>query len=883
MPEPGRALGPPAGCTIATRRLLPAAKVLAGSYLEHHPGHEFVIALIDAVPDSDDRPGYRVVDAATLVVDEDDYLRMVTAYTAAELSNALKPLLLQRLVERYRVVVYLDPQMLVCAPFPDVVQRAADQHIVIAPRLLAPIPADGKEPDEQALGRAGMFEQGFIAAGQGAKTFLDFWGEQARRGPVGAAEAVRYSEPPWLDRIPALFQHEVLADPGFGVGYWNVHERPLATRCDATITAAGEPLRLFHFSGHSPEQPWLLSVDCADRPRIRLSEHPVLRALCASYRERLHSAGYQTSVPYGYDSLPDGTRLTRPMRQLFRSEWMRAVHGDRHDPYGHRPAAVPPHPFTDDGGAAFKRWLNSPATIRERAAGMNRLAMWPWQTRTDLQATFPEPLGANAAGYRQWCGTHGVTEGVPPWAVPVEPRPVSGPEDRFGVNIAGFLTAELGLGEMARIVHRIAERAGIPVASVVEEQSIACRTALPQPETAGRPRYPVSILAVNADYTDLVLSSHPEVGHNRHRIGLWAWELEDFPAWMHPAFHLVDEVWTSSEFSRTAIARHSPVPVRVLPVPVLDPGVPRPRERRPGDPVQFFFAFDFNSTAQRKNPWGLVTAFQRAFPGRRDVRLVIKTTNDQLHTAAAERLRMHVGSDDRIELVERYLTVAELHDLYDRSDAYVSLHRSEGFGLTVAEAMVRAKPVIATDYSSTTEFFDDSVGWPIPYRMVEVGPGWQPYQADGYWADPDLDAAARAMREVADDPAEASRRGLAAREHILRTRSVAAAADWMAARIDDAYRAWRADPAARATAAGSPLSLDQAGMAVHRRADVRAPSRFPFVPQLRRAVLRLLDHYDANQRRVLSTVVDDVRTALHHLDRRIERLEHLRREGEGGG
>jgi glycosyltransferase involved in cell wall biosynthesis len=257
---------------------------------------------------------------------------------------------------------------------------------------------------------------------------------------------------------------------------------------------------------------------------------------------------------------------------------------------------------------------------------------------------------------------------------------------------------------------------------------------------------------------------------------------------MRQAFDLVDEVWTISEFSRRAIAPHSPVPVKVLPVPMADPGEPR---RESGAGTRFLFAFDFNSTGQRKNPWGLVTAFQRAFPGRDDVRLVIKATNGNLNHAAVERLRYAIGDDSRIELLERYLSVDELNDLYAHSDAYVSLHRSEGFGLTVAEAMVRGMPVIATDYSSTTEFFDSDVGWPIPYELTEVGPGWHPYQADAVWADPDLDEAAKAMRTVADDPAEAAKRGAAAREHILRTRSVDAAAQWIRAELESAYDTWR--------------------------------------------------------------------------------------------
>jgi glycosyltransferase involved in cell wall biosynthesis len=417
-----------------------------------------------------------------------------------------------------------------------------------------------------------------------------------------------------------------------------------------------------------------------------------------------------------------------------------------------------------------------------------------WSGRLDLQIAFPRPLAEHAEGYRQWCHRHGVTNGpLPAWALPGPPVRVEPPTDEFGVNLAGYLTGELGLGEMGRVVHAALRHADIPVASVIEDHSLAesVGTGLAAPDTVGLPRFPVSVIAVNADFTELLLANHPAVGHERYRIGLWAWELEDFPEAYQSAFGLVDEVWTVSEFCRRSIAAHASVPVRVFPVPVADPGVPR-QDDDVATPTRFLFAFDYNSTGGRKNPWGLVTAFQRAFPGRDDVRLVIKAHNTATNAAAAERLRCLVVDDARIELVERFLDPAELDELYATSHAYVSLHRSEGFGLTLAEAMIRGLPVIATDYSGSREFVTAATGWLIPHTMVDVGAGWPPYPAEARWADPDLDAAALAMRTVADDPAQARLRGRAAREHLLRTRSMDAAADWLRTRLTEAHQTWRA-------------------------------------------------------------------------------------------
>ncbi|ONI72741.1 glycosyl transferase [Actinosynnema sp. ALI-1.44] len=865
-------------CTIVARNYLPFARVLAKSYLEHHPGHEFVVVVTDGVPGGVTGDGFQLAGPELLGVDRADYLRMATAYTAQELASAVKPLLLRQLLTRADVVVHLHPDIHVLAPMPEVVRLAASHDIVLTPRFLSPLPRDHKEPDDLTALGEGMFDLGFVAVGQGAGDFLDFWADRLRQDALVDAPRQMFADQRWADQIPALFRHTVIRDTGFDVAYWNLHERPVSRAADGTLRAGAHPLRFFHFSGYRPEDPWLLSVHCTLRPRIRLSEHPEVARLCAAYRDLLLANGYREplkSVPYGFDTLPDGTELTTSLRRVFRDAWIEAERPDAEDMLFKRAVTeIPPHPFGDDNGAEFQRWLSTPSTPPAEAAGMNRLVMAVWEQRDDLRRAFPSPCGSDAAAFRHWCRTHGVAEEmVPKWALPQEPRALRPPVDEFGVNIAGYLTAELGLGEMGRIISKMVERAGIPLVSVVEEHSLACSTALALPPTAGRPRFPVTIMAVNGDQTELLMSSYPEIGHERYRIGLWAWELEDFPASQHGGYDLVDEIWTVSEFCAKAFARHTSVPVKVIPVPVLDPGLPPRQPRQPGEPAQFFFAFDYNSTGERKNPWGVVKAFKKAFPGRTDVKLVIKATNGQLHAKAVERLLYEVDGDPRIELVERYLSVAELNKLYADSDCYVSLHRSEGFGLTVAEAMMRGMAVISTDYSSTTEFFDDDSGWPIPYRTVEVGPGWPPYQQDGHWADPDLDAAAAAMREIADNPAEAHRRGQAAREYLLRTRSPEAASAWITEQLRDAHRTWRARKSDKPTQSLLPTDpvlrpLAEAREAVRWRAETNGPSRLPLAPAMRRVVLRLIDHYDVHQRKVLATLADGVQTALDRLNRR---------------
>lgn len=865
-------------CTIVARNYLPAAKVLATSYLRHHPDHRFVIAVIDAprnesedVADDATPTGCRIVGPSAFGISEDDYLRMATAYSVTELATSVKPYLLRELRRDHEVTIYLDPDIRVFAPMPEIAELAVAHGIVLTPHVLSPLPEDGMEPDDAVIMGAGIFNLGFIGVGPGSADFLDFWAQRLKHGAIVAPERQLFTDQRWVDQVPALFRHHVMTDPGFNVAYWNLHERTIERDENGVLTAGGARLRFFHFSGYRPEQPWLLSCHYAHKARVRLSDSLELRALCDEYGAALREAGYaQTldAIPYGFAKFADGTPIPKAARRIFRDSWIKA---DREN------TEPPPHAYGADGGQALREWLASPADQAQAAAGLNRLAMSIWESRVDLRMAFPHPSREDAESFRIWCAQSGVAEaGLSEWALPTEPVALEPPTHEFGVNLLGYLTAELGVGEMGRIVHEAIQAGGVPVTSVLEEKAVSNRTGLDRPDTVGLPRYPISVLVVNADQTRTILTNHPEVGHQRYRIGLWAWELEDFPEWLHEAFGMLDEVWTVSDFCRTAFAAHSPIPVKTIPVPVRDPGEPSRPARERGEPVRFLFAFDFNSVAERKNPWGTVTAFQRAFPGRDDVRLTLKTINAKAHPVLAERLRAAVAADDRIELIEHYLSVAQLHDLYDRSNCYVSLHRSEGFGLTVAEAMARAMPVIATGYSGTTEFLDASTGWPIPYSMVQVGKDCGPYDADAVWADPDLDAAAKAMREVADDPAEAARRGQAARKHILRTRSIQAAATWLRQELEAAHRTWQArqDAPFRATTPEHPLTpMHQATQALHWRPESGAPARLPLAPAMRKIVLRAIDHYDVHQRRVMGALFGGVEDTVSRLLSRIEALE----------
>lgn len=873
--------------TIVARNYVPAARVLADSYRRHHPGAEFAVLVIDADDDelaalAEQVPGIRFLGPNDIDLDPDEFGRMALAYTVTEFSTAVKPWLLRTLLADHPVAIYLDPDIEVFAPFAGEVGALARAHsIVLTPHVLEPMPRDGLRPSEADIMASGVFNLGFIGVSREGAPFLAFWAERLRQDAISSVTEQLFTDQRWVDNVPALFRHTVITDPGYNVAYWNVYQRPLA-KTDGVVTAAGAPVRFVHFSGYRPEKPWLTSTHYADNPRVLLSAYPRFAELTSGYRAKLVDAGYKQAlddIPYRWNKLPDGTAVPVALRRAYRQAW---VDSER------KAVPAPPNPFRGDTAADLLRWATAPATPEQERAGLSRWAYALWQSRVDLQLVYPDPLHADADGYRHWCLTSGVNEReLPPAAVVAKPKTEPVPVvEALGANVLGYLTAELGVGELGRLVHEAVVGSGVPVATAVEEFTVANRTEHPLPANAsvGDPKYGVSVLVVNADMTAATLRLHPDLGRGRYVIGVWSWELDTFPPAMHPAFGQVDEIWTISEFCRQAIAEQSPVPVHRIPVPVRDPlrGVVRERTApAPGEPTTFLFVFDYNSVFDRKNPLAAIEAFRQAFGDRTDVRLVVKTINGEKHPGDGERLRMAAAGDDRIELVERYLSGEEIAALFAGAHAYVSLHRSEGFGLTVAEAMAHGLPVVATDYSGTSEFLTADTGWPVPYRLVPVGPGNEPYPRDARWAEPDIAAAAAALREIADDPERAIRRGAKAREHVLATRAQATAAQWARARITAAHAEWQRRRAGHVPP-GPLAPIQRSREALKWRADPAAASRMPMAAALRKAILRMLDHYDQHQRTVLAELLDGMSASVGQLatgqQELLARLERLERD-----
>ena len=346
------------------------------------------------------------------------------------------------------------------------------------------------------------------------------------------------------------------------------------------------------------------------------------------------------------------------------------------------------------------------------------------------------------------------------------------PRSCDGVIVAGEIQRASGLGESARIMHRALEALGVPAWSLQAGVAVPGEVATIAPSGPGMegatPGAAV-VLHVNAPVLPGALLRLPRrILRGRRVIGYWAWELEVVPPSWRPACGCVHEIWVPSRFTARALESLMPGRVRVVPHPLaLSPPRPARLDRAafglPEDAVVVLVSFSLASAFERKNPLAAVQAFRKAFGNRSDRILVLKIGHGEHFAADVQRLRDAMAGCDNIRLETRILPTADTHALTRIADIVLSLHRSEGFGLVPAEAMMLGRAVVSTDWSATAEFLDATCGVPIGYRLVTAADPRGISEAPGaVWAEADVDEAAQALRALAENPGRRAALGDAA-------------------------------------------------------------------------------------------------------------------------
>ncbi len=519
--------------------------------------------------------------------------------------------------------------------------------VALVPRV-ASLPDDGMRPDYAALLDAGEINPAMVAVSRGdaASTFLDWWLRRREEGAVSDGRRLSLAH-------EQLREIVVVADPGCGASYWNLHERPLARDGDR-VTAAGSALRTMHFGGFRPDRPYWLSEDAT---RVRVIEDPVLSELCGDYAERIMGAGWTPPVRQliGMQRLGNGQRVDHLVRAL----WTEAIEDGRD--FGD-PLAAP-------AAEAFVSWMREPAQ-RGGGEGVNRYLYAAYLTRPDLQREFANLDSGDGQRLVAWAWQHGRREVLAELVVSEAAPEASVLGGQLAVNVIGYLGETLGLAEAARLYIAALQAAGVPVSTtaispdlpVEESQATITRYGSRAYEDVRSGVEPAFNLAcLNGDHlAELVRLRGEEVLLGLPTIGQWGWETDVLPPSWIPAFRLVDEVWVYSRFMAENLGRLLPMPVVVVPPAIVAPDPTRAELPIAfDDRFTFVFMLDFFSTLRRKNALGLVDAFTRAFSPGEGPRLLLKTINARFRPEAADELHHRAGDRPDIEFFDEYLDPAQ--------------------------------------------------------------------------------------------------------------------------------------------------------------------------------------------------------------------------------
>jgi len=318
------------------------------------------------------------------------------------------------------------------------------------------------------------------------------------------------------------------------------------------------------------------------------------------------------------------------------------------------------------------------------------------------------------------------------------------PSRNDGVNLIGYYHSKSGLGEDIRLIEKALSTAGIAV-NIIALPHISDQGFNPKAAECynGELLFNTNLFCLSPLALNPLKRRYPELFDTCHNIAMLAWEL---PMWINEMEDIswLDEIWGISQFCTEAF-KSVGVPCYYLPTPIDINYTSKQSSRVKDKPFTVLNIFDAASALARKNPTGLIEAFKQAFPSQNEhTRLIIKTIN--LQPSDRDSLLKLIDDDPRIVLIDKSMSASELSALYDSADVYLSLHRSEGLGRTIAEALFKGKVVIATNWSGSTELFSDSYPYLVDYQLSDVKD--YPNSTEQQWAEPDMADAARLLRET---------------------------------------------------------------------------------------------------------------------------------------
>jgi glycosyltransferase involved in cell wall biosynthesis len=679
--------------------------------------------------------------------EEFDVVAAALFYEILEFATSIKPGVLRHFLKAgAKRVTYMDPDIQVFNDFTSLLDDSAD--VSLTPHFLTEIPDDGLKPSKREILLAGFYNLGFCSVRPSGLPFLNWWATELQFGALVDFGAGYFTDQRIMDFVALHANLQILSDPGLNVAFWNLHERSVVSADDNwKVLANGEvtPLYFFHFSGFRLSGTTTLSVH-ATRSVIgtklpwKFAHH---------YEELVKDGNRKMGLANESDPFVSFTSVPKVWRNAIRMEFnlhLRAGLTFSEIRALFLTSDVSPSGFGTSFNSLLEGWTTRPGVNgipRGIAAFFSTdlisFSLAPWAQIEWANAHLGEMIRTRKTlSQAILTSTKKMVETTAP------------------VVVVGFFCYEAAVGALARDAIALYDEKELPVAiDVVEVGSTSdeLRSHYLRRKSYLASRSASVLAIVNADVWFEQMINKNRIKEEQFVEAVWAWELEKIPESMLRAAAVgkIDRISALSQWSAQSMSEAIGEPVGIF---NAFPGVLKTRDDSPRFSVTpsnapyILSTFDAKSLLGRKNPDGVLAAWREISPQWPEHYLVLKSTDFHVH--APPKLHSLIEQSPRTILIDQRLSQEDYNALLGAASAYVSLHRSEGLGLTMVEAALAERPTVYTNYSGIAEIFEGS-HFPVQYELVKVGEsGYDngPYDNDASWAQPNLSAAAQKLSEA---------------------------------------------------------------------------------------------------------------------------------------
>ena len=726
--------------TIVAKNYISFARTLTDSITAQYPNAIIYVLICDRNYKFLDKNNTHIKFISLEELNLPNFDQFAFRYDILEFSTALKPYVFKWIFEKkqHKSAIYLDPDIYLISRLTEVEKKLKENvSVILTPHLLDPI-NDNFHPNEQTMLQVGSYNLGFIAINNNLEgnKLIKWWANRLEKNGFVDLKNGLFTDQKWANLMPSLFHSVyILRHPGYNLAYWNLAQRKISFK-NNNYLVNGKPLAFVHFSGIDPLKPTIFSKH---QDRLKINNIGPIKVIFDHYIKSLIKNDYIMThkLPYAFNFLKDGTRISSAMRFYYNN-----LRNKRYL-----------NPFRELNANFFSK-IDKSILLEGKSFAYILFGLLKGLfhnyiiKKKDILKKIKKFTSYNFYNYAK----SQYKLGPPPIFFY---QLVRSKLDLNSIDIVGYARGDFGVAQNLRGVVEAFKlldyKINVLDVSTNENQSETDQSLNKYIKLRSNSR--IQIYCVNADQTAITINNlSNKLSDRKYKIGYWFWELAEFPkAWMS-AFDKLDEVWAPTKFIYECLKKVSPIPVYYIPV-VVEPKLIKSFDRNyfglPKESYLFHFSYDFHSFTERKNPEAVLKAFENAFRNSKEkVGLVIKMNNAEKYPYSYNKLISKISNDDRIFIINKTLSRQEMYGLINSSDAYVSLHRSEGFGLGLAESMFFGKPVIATGYSGNLDFMNKYNSCLVPFKLVKVRKGEYPYGKNQFWAEPSIAEAGRYMKKL---------------------------------------------------------------------------------------------------------------------------------------